>query len=253
MKNCTCAPSATLGRRSVRRLFLLSLIACAVALPVSGSARAAERENRTKIDWSGRLPAVLDAEQAAAAEDAAKDEAPRPLMVVIRATDNPADQRRFDSVVVQLELITLTSKFFDNVRISERQARAHPLFNGIQFKAPAMVCFDSTRKHHSVALGRASARKAFNSMRKVIAHDYKTKVDTTLTKARVLLGRFDQVDAARAALGIKEQRREKALADGNRSRAAALDREIAKDRRAFESLYADTEEKWQKLWQLERR
>jgi len=241
------------------------LAAVAVALLsthilLSGAARAGERQDRTAIRWvpMPSAPAAADAQGEGGARNAgaAGDpdaRAPRPLMVVIRSDERTRDQRRFDDVVMKLELVLLAAKFFDCTQIQESKAREHPLLEGIRFDPPSIVVFDSTRQKHAVAPGRASARKAYGTMRKIAQLDYKTSMERTLQKARLLLGRFDQVDAALDALRIKEGRMREAQEKGNLGRTRALQREIEAKRAEMDALYEETDRLWNELWQLERR
>ena len=163
------------------------------------------------------------------------------------------DQDRFEEVALKNESFMLAAKFFYRVRIWESQARKHPLLKDIKFKAPAIVAFDSTRKEHVVAGGRASGMKVYGMLVKVGQLDYVTSVSKTVRDARNLLATFDRVDAAREALGIKIGRLEEAKGKGNQAKIRQLEKEVAADRAKIEALYAKAQKRWNEIWTLRRK
>jgi hypothetical protein len=254
------------ARRSGSLLPIAAFQSVAVVLFLGlagGTVIAAEREERCKIEWTS-LPSADSVAKLRAASDTpdSGDDVdgapgarlrPRPLLVAIRSARPTDDQARFQRQVIEFELVQLTAKFFDCATVSERQVHDHPLFEGMRVKAPAIVVFDRSLTNRAMAPGRASARKVYGTMRSMAELDYLTKVDTTLQKARLLLGRFDQVDAARSALQIKEDRRMQAENEGKLGRAAALGREIDAKRAEIDRLYEETDALWEQLWDLELR
>ncbi len=217
-----------------------------VGFAVEG-AHAQEREARTKVAWTGKIP-ELAYDEAGYLKPAAK-----PLMVYVYASSSNPHQKRFDEVAVGLDLVRLSAKFFTPIKVSEEAARAHPLMNDIAFRAPAVIVFDSTLTTNMVAGGKASGRKVFEAMRRIAVLDYVAPIDKVVAKAGLLLGNFDRVDAARAAMGIKQSRVDDARADGKESRARKLEREIEKKKQEMDALYDETDKAWKELFELERR
>jgi len=203
-------------------------------------------EGRLEISWGRELPKVEGEKETGGAE-------PRPLLVLVANEKDTRDQRRFEDVVMKNESFLLAAKFFECVEVWDETARKHPLFEGVRFKAPAVVVFDSTRKEHAVAGGRASAMKIYGLLVKVGQADYETDIAATVRAARNLLGKFDQVDAAREALGIKMDRLDEARADGNRAKIRTLTRECEKDQKALDRLFTEATEEWNRIWTLKRK
>jgi hypothetical protein len=228
---------------------VLALLVVAPLAALRAQDRDTERIQRTQMTWGGRLPA---------ADQVGKDEPPKPgeprrkpLLVYVASSLQSRDQTRFEEVVLKNESFTLMARFFDCVEAAEATAKAHPLFEGIQYTPPAVIVFDSTRRKHAVARGRASAMKATGIMRKIGQPDYVSPMKETVRKAKVLLGTFDQCDAARDALAIKRARRENALGKGDAARAKVLEKDIAKDEKRLDELHAKTDKAWSELWTLE--
>ncbi|MHC4550073.1 MAG: hypothetical protein ACYTEZ_14975 [Planctomycetota bacterium] len=223
------------------RFLVLALLVCPPGILRAGP----ERDAHTTLAWDGRLPR--------SPEEPEREGQPRrkPLLIYIPHDIATRDQERFEQVVVEIETFKLASRFFERVRISAKGAGDHFLLKDVKVKPPAIVVFDSTRRKHAVARGRASAMKAWGVMRKIGQPDYETNMQETIRKASVLLGRFDRVDAARDSLQIKRGRMENALGKGDMARAKVLEKEIAKDQAKIDKLYDDTERRWQELWTLE--
>jgi len=144
----------------------------------------------------------------------------------------------------------IASRFFDCIQVSEASGSKHPLLEGLKWSAPAVIVIDSSRKTREVSRGRASAMKAVGLMRKVGQPDYESDINETVRKAKVLLGTFDQVDAARDALKIKRARVENALAKGDKAGAAALEKDCDKDEEKINDLFKETEKEWNELFDL---
>ena len=89
--------------------------------------------------------------------------------------------------------------------------------------------------------------------RKIGQPDYKTSIAGAVRAARNLLGKFDQVDAARDALGIKRQRLDEAIVKGNQGKITTLKRSCEKDQKAIDRLYAAATKEWRKIWTLKRK
>ncbi len=206
---------------------------------------ASQRAGLLKLSWGRAIPK--------APGNGSPAEAPRPLLVYVCTEDESRDQDRFDDVVLANESFLLAAKFFVCVRVWEEDAREHPLLADIKYKAPAMVAFDSTRKKHLVAAGRASAMKVYGVLCKVGQHDYKTSISGTVRAARNLLGSFDRIDAARDALGIKLERLNKARGDGNAAKIRQLQREVEKDQAAIDALAEKTRTRWSEIWDVKRK
>jgi hypothetical protein len=223
-----------------------------VVLLLASALAADERGDRTAIAWDGSLPAVPAGGGEAKPPDP-QAPPPRPLLVYVTCDLATPDQRRFDEVVCNIESFMLTAKFFERAQVSESAARTHPLLKELKFKAPAILVFDSARKRHDLADARASAMKACAVMRAIGQPDYETSISRTVARATVLLGTFDQIDAARSALGIKEGRRDEALGKGDKAQAAALEKDIDRDREQIDRLYAKTQQEWTALWELVRK
>jgi hypothetical protein len=211
-----------------------------------GVTQAGERSSRLEVPWGRSIPEV-DADRGPNADP------PKPLLVLIVREKNTRDQERFEEVVMKNESFLLAAKFFRCVEVWEETARKHALFEDIKFRAPAAVAFDSTRKKHAVAGGRASAMKIYGILCKIGQPDYETSIAGTVRAARNLLGKFDQVDAARDSLGIKRQRLDEAMVKGNQGKIATLKRECAKDQKAIDKLYAAAQDRWREIWQLKRK
>ncbi len=219
---------------------LVPLALLAVPVPVL----AGERADRLEIPWGSTLPG------------AGKDADPlpaKPLLVYVTNEHETRDQRRFDEVLLKNESFLLAAKFFACVKVPEGTARKHALFRGVRFRAPAVVVFDSTRKKHAVAGGRASAMKVYALLVKMGRLDWETDIAKTVRAARNLLGTFDQVDAARDSLSVKEGRLEDARGKKDGAKIRRLEKEIARDRAAMEALYAKAEKRWKEIWSLVRK
>ncbi len=228
-------------------LFLL-LAAAAVA---QGRGRGVvrtdtERYRRTRMVWGGSLPKP---EQLATAPSRG-DPRPRPLLVYVQSSLRSNDQARFEEVVVQNESFVVAARFFDCVQVAEAAAKPNPLFEGLKWDAPAILVIDSSRRTREVAHARASAMKAVDLMRTVGQPDYETDINETLRKAKVLLGTFDQVDAARDALKIKRARVDNALSKGDKAKAAVLEEDCDRDEERLNDLFKKTESEWDGLFDL---
>jgi hypothetical protein len=228
-------------------LLLLLIAALAFAQGGGGAVRTdTERYRRTRMAWGGSLPKP----EQLAKTPAPGDPRPRPLLVYVASGIQSRDQARFEEVVVENESFVLASQFFDCVQVSEATARAHQLFLGLKWSAPAVIVIDSSRKTREVAHARASAMKAVDLMRRVGQPDYENDINETLRKAKVLLGTFDQVDAARDALKIKRARVENALGKGDKARAAVLEKDCDRDEEQISELFKKTEKEWNELFDL---
>lgn len=226
---------------------MLFLAAAAVAQGRGGAVRTdTERYRRTRMAWGGSLPT---AEQLATPPSAG-DPRPKPLLVYVVSGLQSRDQSRFEEVVVENESFVFASQFFDCVQVSEATARAHQLFEGLKWSAPAVIVIDSSRKTREVAHARASAMKAVDLMRMVGQPDYVSDINETLRKAKVLLGTFDQVDAARDALAIKRARVENALGKGDKARASVLEKDCDRDEEQLNELFRKTEKEWNEVFDL---
>lgn len=230
-------------RVSLRALSALALSAYIIASSAA-VAVAQERKARSVLQTTSLDAVVVE-------KIAVKDrEGPRnkPLMIVIRADHPSQDQARFDKSVLKVESFKLTARFYDVVIMRDSEARQLEMLDGMQWQAPSVILFDSTRTKRTLAPGRASFRKVWGSMCTMARLDYATPVESTLQKARILLARFDQVDAAKSALGIKEGRAGALRAKGDHGKARTLEKDIDKDRRKIDELYSDTDELWSRLW-----
>ena len=116
-----------------------------------------------------------------------------------------------------------------------------------------MVAFESTRKQHAVAGGRASGMKVYGMLCKLGQVDYETSIAKTVRAARNLLGSFDRIDAAQDALRIKEERLNEARGDGNSAKIRKLQREVDKDQAAIDELSEKTQTRWSEIWDLKRK
>jgi len=220
----------------------LLLVPCAVAV-------ATEREDRTQVFWGAPLPnPPADGEPRPPGENGQR---PRPLLVAVRCDLETADQARFDAQVEANDNFKMATKFFDCAQITEARAKEHPLLKDLRLRAPAIVVFDSTLLRCEVAGGRASVMKAYGEMRKICSLDYETDLRRTLTEAKKLLGRFDQVDSARDSLEIKKRRMNDKLADGDEAAARFLQRDIEKDQAEIDAMYREACDEWNELWKLE--
>ncbi|MFI5402259.1 MAG: hypothetical protein ACHQ1G_04930 [Planctomycetota bacterium] len=230
-----------------RWLPVLFLAAAAVAQGRGGAVRTdTERYRRTRMAWGGSLPTP----EQLATPPAAGDPRPKPLLVYVVSGLQSRDQSRFEEVVVENESFVFAAQFFECVQVSEATARAHQLFEGLKWSAPAVIVIDSSRKTREVAHARASAMKAVDLMRMVGQPDYVSDINETLRKAKVLLGTFDQVDAARDALAIKRARVENALGKGDKARAAVLEKDCDRDEEQMNKLFRETEKEWNELFDL---
>jgi hypothetical protein len=229
----------------MRRILLFLAAAATLAQGGGKDERTdTERYRRTRMAWGGALPSA----EKLAAVPAPGDPRPRPLLIYVASSIRSNDQARFEEVVVENESFVIAAQFFDCVQVSEAAARAHPLFEGLKWSAPAILVVDSTRKTREVAQARASAMKAVDLMRMVGQPDYESDINETLRKAKVLLGTFDQVDAARDALKIKRARVENALGKGDKARAAVLEKDCDKDEEQINELFNRTEKEWNELF-----
>lgn len=233
---------------SVGRYLLLLIAAAAVGQGRgSGIVRTdTERYRRTRMAWGGSLPTP----EKLATAPAPGDPRPRPLLVYVASSLRSHDQERFEEVVVENESFVIAARFFDSVQISEATAKAHQLFEGLKWSAPAVLVIDSARKTREIAHARASAMKAVDMMRMVGQPDYVSDINETLRKAKVLLGTFDQVDAARDSLKIKRARVENALAKGDKARANVLEKDCDRDEEQLNELFKKTEQEWNELFDL---
>lgn len=236
---------------SVGRCIVPLLLVGAVALAQgrgSGTVRRTdtERYRRTRMAWNGSLPKT---------EDLAKEPSPgdprlRPMLIYIPSSLQSKDQERFEEVVLEDESFVIASHFFDCIQVSENTAKSYPLFEGLRWSAPAVIIIDSSRKTREVSRGRASAMKAVGLMRKVGQPDYESDINETVRKAKILLGTFDQVDAARDALKIKRARVENALAKGDKAGASVLEKDCDKDEEQINDLFKKTEQEWNELFDI---
>ncbi len=104
-----------------------------------------------------------------------------------------------------------------------------------------------------MAAGRASAMRVYGVLCKVGQRDYETSISGTVRAARNLLGSFDRIDAAQDALGIKQERLNKARGDGNAAKIRQLQREVEKDQAAIDALAEKTTTRWSEIWTLKRK
>lgn len=229
---------------------LVLLLAASAAFAQGGGGKVrrtdTERYRRTRMAWGGSLPT---------AEQLAKTPSPgdprrKPLLVYVASSIRSKDQERFEEVVVENESFVAAAQFFECVQASEAAARAHPLLEGLKWSAPALIVFDSSRKTREVAHARASAMKAVDLMRMVGQPDYESDINETIRKAKVLLGTFDQVDAARDALKIKRARVDNALGKGDKARAAVLEKDCDKDEDEIDELFKKTEKEWNEIFDV---
>jgi hypothetical protein len=225
---------------------LLLATAALLLLAATIPAAAAERENRLRAPFGRTFPKPPK-------EGEKPKEPPKPLLVYVTCEHDTRDQSRFDDVVMKNESFLLAAKFFRRVRIGEDGAKKNALLKGIRLKAPALVAFDSTRKEHAVAAGRASGNKAYELLVKVGQLDYETGIAKTVRDARNLLGTFDRVDAARGAIGIKEGRLAEAKGKGNVAKIRRLEKELEVERARNEALYEKAQKRWQEIWTLTRK
>jgi len=228
--------------RAVSQVLLFAAATVLVVAPIL----AGERSSRLQVPWGRSLP--KDEEDRGPNADP-----PKPLLALIVREKNTRDQERFEKVVMKNESFLLAAKFFRCVEVWEETARKHTLFEDIKFTAPAAVAFDSTRKTHAVAGGRASAMKIYGILVKIGQPDYQTSIAGAVRAARNLLGKFDQVDAARDSLAIKRQRLDEATVKGNQGKIATLKRSCEKDQKAIDRLYAAAQKEWRRIWTLERK
>jgi len=231
-----------------RWLLLLLLAAAAVA---QGRGRGVvrtdtDRYKRTRMAWGGSLPKPEELATAPSQGDPRR----KPLLVYVPSSLRSNDQARFEEVVFENESFVVAARFFDCVQAAEASVRSHPLFEGLKWEAPAIVVIDSSRQTREVAHARASAMKAVDLMRMVGQPDYETDMNETLRKAKVLLGTFDQIDAARDALKIKRARVENALAKGDKAKAAVLEKDCDRDEEQMKELIRKTEREWDGLFDL---
>jgi hypothetical protein len=176
---------------------------------------------------------------------------PKPVLVYISSPHRTRDQERFEEVVLKVQQFVLCSRFFECVEMSATTAEVHPLLEGRKFKTPVLVVFDSALQKCAGVHSRASAMKAFGAMRKMGQPDYVTNMKETLRKAKVLLGDFDQVDAARKVLRLKKTRLETALGKGEKATARKLEKEIERDQAEIDKIYENAERKWNEVWELQ--
>jgi hypothetical protein len=221
---------------------LLGLIALALLIGLPGILTATQRAGLLQLSWGRTIP-----------KDDERSESQKPLLVYISTGEESRDQDRFDEVVMANESFLLAAKFFTCVRGWDEDAREHPLLLKIKYTAPAMVAFDSTRKVHAVAGGRASAMKVYGMLCKVGQPDYETSIAKTVRAARNLLGSFDRIDAAQDALGIKLDRLNEARGDGNAAKTRQLQKEVKKDQAAIDALSEKTRTRWSEIWDLKQK
>jgi hypothetical protein len=232
--------------RAGRLLVLLSLAAAVAAQGGWGRGvvrKDTERYRRTRMNWGGKLPT----EEELAKPPVPGQPRPKPLLVYVASSLRTRDQERFEEVVVQNESFVIAAKFFVCAQVSEATAKTHQLFEGLNWKAPAILVIDSSRQVREVARGRASAMKAVDLMRMVGQPDYVTDINETLRQAKLVLGNFDQVDAGREALKIKRTRVENALGKGDEAKARVLEKECDKDEAELDALFKKTEQEWNDL------
>jgi hypothetical protein len=222
--------------RSIAAVLALLLLA-APALP-------SERGSRTEVHWNSTIPD---------AKKTPDGTPPKPLLIYVPPKAPTRDGRRFAEVVLHNETACLAMKFFVTVKVSEDRAKTLPLLSGIRYRVPALIAFDSTRKKHAVATGRASAMKIYGLLCRACQCDYETSVAQTVRNARNLLATFDQIDAARDSLGIKKSRAAEAAADGKGARARKLEQEIVLEQAEIDRMYAKAQKRWEEIWSLRRK
>lgn len=210
---------------------------CLTAFAVAGP----ERDSRIEMAWGGMMP---DPDR----KLVPGQPRPKPLLVYVPSNLRTRDQERFENAL-QIQQFVLCSRFFQCVRLSESQARQHPLLR-LKFKVPCLIVFNSSLKKKDVVRARASAMKAYSAMRRIGQPDYKTPIKETLRQAKVLLGDFDQVDEARNVLGLKQKRLETAIAKGEKATARKLEKEIARDLAQIDAIYKKAKDRWAKIWDL---
>ncbi len=210
--------------------------AVALALLISLPAAATQRAALLELPWVRAIPEPGD-----------------PLLVYVSSAGDSRDQDRFDDVVMANESLLLAAKFFKCVEMSDKDARELPLFADVKLKAPAIVAFESTRKEHVVAGGRAAAMKVYGVLCKVGQIDYETSVPATVRAARNLLGSFDRIDAAQDALAIKQRRLDEAQGNSNSAKIRTLQKEVDKDQLAIDELSEKTWTRWAEIWDLKRK
>ena len=228
-----------------RSLVLLLAASAAFAQGGGGKVRRTdtERYRRTRMAWGGSLPTP----EQLAKTPSPGDPRPRPLLVYVASSIRSKDQERFEEVVVENESFAIAANFFDCVQVSEATAKGHQLFQGLKWSAPAIIVIDSSRKKREVAHARASAMKAVDLMRMVGQPDYESDINEALRKTKVLLGTFDQIDAARDALKIKRARVDNALGKGDKAGAAVLEKDCDKDEEEIDELFKKTEKEWNEI------
>jgi len=217
-------------------IVLLGSVALALLIGLATVATATQRASLLELSWGSAVPETRD-----------------PVLVYISTGEESRDQDRFDDVVMANESLLLAAKFFTCVRMSDDDAREHPLFAEIKLKAPVIVAFDSTRKQHAVAGGRASAMKVYGMLCKIGQLDYETSLAKTVRAARNLLGSFDRIDAAQDALGIKQRRLDEARGNSNSAKIRTLQKEVDKDQAAIDALAEKTQTRWSEIWDLKRK
>ncbi|MHC4930985.1 MAG: hypothetical protein ACYTGV_02180 [Planctomycetota bacterium] len=198
------------------------------------------------MTWGGALPKKMRKPEPGSLR-------PKPVLVYIPSPHRTRDQERFEEVVLRVQQFVLCSRFFSCVEISAASAEVHPLLEDKKFKTPVLVVFDSSLKKRAVVHSRASAMKAYGAMRKIGQPDYVTNIKETLRKAKVLLGDFDQVDAARKVLQLKKTRLETALGKGEKATARKLEKEIEHDQAQIDEIYEKAEREWNEIWDLQRK
>ncbi|MEM8883783.1 MAG: hypothetical protein AAGD14_06940 [Planctomycetota bacterium] len=233
----------------MRRAALLLL-----ALPLFGGIAAAQagsmlRHQRTEIAWGGKLP-DKPWDECAAERGAAFN---KPLLVYVESRIKTQDQQRFDDALDMTDQLRLVTKFFDCVKLGEDQARKSKFLSGIKFKTPAVFVFSPDRSTWKKTDGRPSAMKAYTIMRQVGQPAWETKIKPTLQEAKVLLGRYDQIDDAQNAISIKQRRLNDYLGKGKTAKAKALQKSLDKDVKKRADHLAETDKLWKELWKLERR
>lgn len=219
-----------------RAVVLIGAIAVAVLAGLPSTLNATQRAGLLELRWASAIPKPAD-----------------PLLVYVVTGNEGRDQDRYDEVVMANESLLLAAKFFTCVQMSDDAAKKHPLFAEINVKGPSMVAFDSTRKQHAVAGGRASAMKVYGMLCKMGEVDYETSVATTVRAARNLLGSYDRMDAAQDALNIKRGRLDEARSEGNTQKILKLQKGVDKDQAALDELTEKTQTRWSEIWDLKRK
>ena len=150
---------------------------CLTAFAVAGP----ERDSRIQMAWGGMMP---DPDR----KLVPGQPRPKPLLVYVPSNLRTRDQERFENAL-QIQQFVLCSRFFQCVRLSESQARQHPLLR-LKFKVPCLIVFNSSLKKRDVVRARASAMKAYSAMRR-IGYRHDPRNDPVDAAGRLALGRTD--------------------------------------------------------------